>query len=96
MGYAINQIVDEMSYTYADLCKSQTSGSLKLLKAIANEGCVAEITAGDFIARYRLRAASSISTALKKLVANEIVYPSDNGYTVYDRFLAEWLRRQPF
>ena len=96
VGYAINQIVDEMSYTYADLCKSQTSGSLKLLKAIANEGCVAEITAGDFIARYRLRAASSISTALKKLVANEIVYPSDNGYTVYDRFLAEWLRRQPF
>ncbi len=94
--YAINQIVDEMSYTYADLCKSLTAGSLRLLKAIANEGCVAEVMSGDFVAKYKLRAASSISAPLKKLVANEIIYPSDRGYTVYDRFLGEWLRRQPF
>ena len=66
------------------------------MKAIAIEGCVREVLSGDFIAKHRLRAASSVSAALKKLLANELVYQTSEGYIIYDRFLGEWLRRQDF
>ena len=41
-------------------------------------------------------AASSVSAALKKLVGNELVYQTAEGYIIYDRFMGEWLRNQVF
>ena len=93
---AKNQIISELSYSYADLMKVYSAGHARLLKAIAKEGCVKEILSGDFIAKHRLRVASSVNSALKKLLDNELVYPSENGYIIYDRFIGEWLRRQEF
>lgn len=69
---------------------------VRLLKAIAKEGCVKEALAGDFISKYRLRAASSVSSALKKLIGNELVYQTADGYIIYDRFMGEWLRKLVF
>ena len=94
--YAINQIISELSYSYANLLKAYSAGHVRLLKAVAREGCVKEILSGDFISRHNLRAASSVSSALKKLLDNELVYQTENGYVIYDRFMGEWLRRQPF
>ena len=94
--YATQQIISELSYSYADLLKTYPIGQVRLLKAIAREGCVKEILSGNFISRHQLRAASSVSASLKKLLDNELVYPSANGYTVYDRFMDLWLRTQPF
>ena len=96
VAYATEQIIAEYSYSYADLLKSYTAGNVKLLKAIAQEGCVKEVLSGDFIAKYKLRAASSVSSSLKKLLNNELVYLTDQGYIIYDRFMGEWLSNQPF
>lgn len=94
--YAMEQIVAEQSYSYADLLKAYPAGHMRLLKAIAQEGCVKEVLAGNFISKHKLRAASSVSSALKKLVANELVYQTTDGYIIYDRFMGEWLRNQVF
>lgn len=94
--YAMEQIVAEQSYSYADLLKAYPAGHVRLLKAIAQEGCVKEVLAGNFISKHKLRAASSVSSALKKLVANESVYQTTDGYIIYDRFMGEWLRNQVF
>lgn len=94
--YANKQIISEQSYFYADLLTAYSAGHVRLLKAIAREGCVKEVLSGDFISRHRLRAASSVKSALKKLLDNELVYPSENGYIIYDRFMGEWLRNQVF
>ncbi len=94
--YAERQIISELSYSYADLLKAYAAGPVRLMKAIAKEGCVKEVLSGDFISRHRLRAASSVNSALKKLLDNELVYPSENGYIIYDRFMGEWLRNQLF
>ncbi len=91
--YATSEIIAEYSYSYGDLLKAYSVGNVKLLKAIAQEGCVKEVLAGNFIAKYRLRAASSVNASLKKLVEKELVYPTDEGYIVYDRFMGEWLRQ---
>lgn len=69
---------------------------IRLVKAIAQEGCVKEVMAGDFIAKYRLRAASSVKSALNKLLDNELVYKTPAGYIIYDRMMAEWLRSLTF
>lgn len=96
IAYADEQIVSELSYSYADMLKAYTVGQVRLLKAIAREGCVSEPMAGDFISKNNLTAASSVSASLKKLLDNELVYKSDAGYIIYDRFMGEWLRRQLF
>lgn len=96
VSYAVEQIVTEQSYSYEGLLKAYPVGHVRLLKAIAKEGCVKEALAGDFISKYRLRAASSVSAALKKLIGNELVYQTADGYIIYDRFMGEWLRNQVF
>ena len=96
VSYAVEQIITEQSYSYADLLKAYSAGHVRLLKAIAQEGCVKEVLAGDFISKHRLKAASSVRSALKKLIDNELVYQTADGYIIHDRFMGEWLRKQVF
>lgn len=96
VNYALSEIVDESTYPYETLVGTLTSSNVKLLKAIAKEGIVKEINAGGFIQKYKLKAASSINASLKKLLDKELVYKAENGYIVYDRFMAIWLRQQPY
>lgn len=93
---AISAILEDMSFSFAKLVSVFPSTSIKLLKAIALEGCVKEPTSGKFISKHNLRAASSVTGALKKLLDSEMIYRTDAGYIVYDRFMAEWIRRLGF
>ena len=93
---AVGEIIEESTYAYENLLAAYPAGSVHLLKAIAIEGCVKEITSGDFIAKHKLKAASSVNSTIKKLLKNELAYKTRSGYIVYDRFLNEWLRRQTF
>lgn len=96
VNYAIEEVIAESTYTYENLLAAYTATSVKLLKAIAKSKCVKEINSGEFIAEYKLKAASSVNSALKKLINNELIYKSTDGYIVYDRFMAIWLARAPF
>lgn len=92
VAVAVNEIVAEGEYPYQNLLAAYSSGAVKLLKAVAKEGVVAEINSGDFISKYALKGASSVNSALKKLINNELIYKTSKGYIVYDRFMAIWLR----
>lgn len=96
VDYAVGEVVAESTYTYENLLAAYPASNIRLLKAIAKSGCVKEINSGDFLAEYKLRAASSVNSALKRLIDREMVYKTPDGYIVYDRFLAVWLRQQPF
>ena len=93
---AIAEIVEESTYAYENLLAAYPATSVKLLKAIAKSQPVKEITSGQFIADNKLKAASSVNTALKKLLNNELVYKTQEGYIIYDRFMAIWLQQQPY
>lgn len=95
MNQAIEEIVAESVYPYQTLLAAYSSGAIKLLKAIAKERVATAVNSGSFIAKYKLKAASSVNVALKTLINKELVYKTAEGYTVYDRFMAIWLRRQP-
>jgi AAA+ ATPase superfamily predicted ATPase len=93
---ATEQIVAENTYYFENLLAAYPPGSVRLLKAIARDGAVREINSGEFIARHRLKAASSVNSSLRKLLDKELIYRSPEGYTVYDRFMAIWLRGLPY
>lgn len=84
-------LVDGNAYEYETILGGCPDGATRLLKALAAEGCVAEITGGDFIARHGLKAASSVKAALKTLLDMDLVYRTDAGYIVYDRLFGLWL-----
>ena len=93
---AITEIVAESAYLFGKMLAAYAPTAVRLCKAIAHERCVKEINAGSFISRYGLKATSSVNTALKKLIDKELVYRTQEGYIVYDRFMAIWLRQQPY
>ena len=90
----ITEIISEYTYTFDLLLKSLSPVAVKLIKAIAKERCVKEINSGNFIAQHGLKAASSVNTALKRLIHKEIIYKTAKGYSVHDHFMAIWLRQQ--
>ena len=63
------------------------------LRAVAAERVVSEPMSAEFGRRHGLRAASSVRFALDSLLEDELLYKRDDGYVVYDRLFAEWLRK---
>ena len=90
---AVDDIVAENEYYYQALLRAYSKGQGKLLRAVAKEGRVTEILSGSFISKYGLSATSSVRGALKRLVDEEVIYRESRGYMVYDRFMADWLRK---
>lgn len=82
-------------YGFEAIVNGCPDGAIRLLKAIASEGRVPEPTAGSFLAKHGLKAASSVSAALKTLKAADLVERTDAGWVVYDRLFGIWLSRLP-
>jgi len=87
----IRDILRENEPYYMYLLRAFPKGQGKLLKAIAKEGKVREITSGAFISKYGLNATSSVKSALQRLLDADIIYHTEEGYMIYDRFFGEWL-----
>ena len=91
---AIRTIVRENTMVYQSTIAMLPDKQLQVLKALAKEGKTATPNKGSFIQKYSLKAASSVSSALTSLVDKELVYRSQEGYSVYDRFMEIWLREE--
>lgn len=89
--YAIRELLEESTYAYQELLNAYSDVQVSLLRAVAKEKVVAQINSGDFISSNNLKNSSSVSRALNKLIENELIYKSEKGYIVYDRFLGLWL-----
>ncbi len=92
---AVEFLVAGSVYEYEAILRGCSDGAVRLLKAIAAEGRVAEVTCGGFISRHRLRAASSVSAAMKTLDEADLVYRAEGGYEIYDKLFGIWLSRLP-
>ena len=93
MKESIQDILKENEYYYQSLLRAYTKGQGNLLKAIANERVVREVTSGSFISKYGLTATSSVKSAIKRLSDDEVLYLSGKGYLIYDRFFGDWLKQ---
>jgi DNA-binding transcriptional ArsR family regulator len=90
---ALQELLEENAYSYQELLRAYSSVQVSLLKAVAKEKIVAQINAGQFISKYGLKNVSSVTRALTKLLEKELIYKSEKGYRIYDRFLGIWLSK---
>jgi len=90
---AVWNLVARRRLNFHDLDVCQSASARALLRAIAHEGCVKAPTSSAFLSSQGLGSASTVASALKQLLSNELVYKTDEGYVVYDRLFGEYLRR---
>ncbi|MGE5479988.1 MAG: AAA family ATPase [Chloroflexota bacterium] len=80
----------ELNYVYEQIAGLITKHQLRVLRAIAAEGLVAEPLASDFLSKYELGAASSVAKTLKTLEDKELIL-AEPARRVYDPFFEAWL-----
>ena len=90
---AIDNLILAQNVMYSDMIHRLSSIQRNLLSVIANNRVVARPTSAGFIRQNRLQSASSVQSALRKLLELDIVTRDEEGYRIYDIFFAEWLRR---
>ena len=90
---ALLSILEGREPQFESMTQFFTENQFALLKAIAKDGIVAQPTAGKFIKGHKLSGASSVKAALKILEDKELVYRTNDGYLIYDRFMDLWLKR---
>jgi AAA+ ATPase superfamily predicted ATPase len=88
---ARRNVIMAQEQSYKDLLSNLPPKQKIVLQAIAKEGLAQNITAAKFIKKYNLNSASSVQSAVKLLLKNDLLTQTDNGYRVYDFFLSEWL-----
>ena len=90
---ALLSILQGREPQFENLVQFFTENQFSLLKAIAKDSIVAQPTSGKFINEHKLSGASSVKAALKILEDKELVYRTNEGYVIYDRFMDLWLKR---
>lgn len=89
----ILNILKDKSSQYEMVMTFLTNNQRNLLIAIAKESYVAQLQANEFIRKHELPSASSIKKALTVLKDKDLVYQTEKGYMIYDRFFDLWLKR---
>lgn len=91
---AIDYIVDFTQSTYEDLMYQLPEKQSLVLKAIADDGKVSQITSGKFSKRHGLPSPSAVKSAVNALLDRDLITQTKGVYQVYDKFLEIWLQRQ--
>ena len=90
---AQHNVVMSQEASYMDLLSRIPPKQKAVLQAIAKEGEAVNITSSKFIKKYNLNSASSVQSAVKLLLKNDLITQIDNTYRVYDYFFKEWLAK---
>ena len=93
LGNAVSDILAGNDYYYRELLSRMTIKQKMLLYAIAEDDLATQITSADFIKRHKLTSASSVQSAVKRLLSDGYVVEEDRRYRVNDRFFGLWIQR---
>lgn len=88
---ARHNVIMSQENTYKDILSRISPKQKVVMQAIAKEGIAKNITAAKFIKKYNLTSASSVQSAIKLLLKNDLITQSDNCYRIQDFFLSEWM-----
>lgn len=93
LGIAMQNVILTQEGSYQDLMSRLAPKQKLILQAIALEGNARAVTSSAFIKKYNLPSASSVQSAIKGLLKNDIITQEDDAYRVYDYFFATWLAK---
>ncbi len=89
---ALTNIIQAQDGLYRELMAHLSIKQRQLLQAIAREGKVSGITSSAFMHRHHLPSASSVQSAARPLLEDDIITQTNGTYRLYDFFLSQWLR----
>ncbi len=88
---AENNVILAQEGSYKDMLAHLAPKQKLVLQAIAKERMARNVTSSAFIKKYNLPSASSVQSAIKGLLKNDIITQEKDTYRIYDYFFAQWL-----
>lgn len=90
---AIDNMVASNDTIFREILSNIPEKQKELLYAIAKEGEAERITSAAFIKRHSLTSASSVQSAMKKLLEKDIITEINKVFSVTDKLFAIWMNR---
>lgn len=90
---AIDNMIASNDTIFREILSNIPEKQKELLYAIAKEGEAARITSAAFIKRHSLTSASSVQSAMKKLLEKDSITEINKVFSVTDRLFAMWMNR---
>lgn len=88
----IHSMILDNDYKFSEILSRLSLPQKELLYAIAKEGLAKQITSMAFVKKYNLRSASSVQSAIKKLMEYHLVSTSKATYYIDDQLMRLWLK----
>lgn len=89
---AITNIIIDKEPIYKEILSNISDKQKMILYAIAKEGVATRVTSASFIKKHNLPSASSVQSAMQKLIEKGVVTERNNEFIVVDRFLGLWIK----
>lgn len=91
---AITALIDSYDTIFREILSNIPEKQKELLYAIALDGEASAITSAAFIRKHSLSSASSVQSAVKKLLEKDLITENGKIYAVSDKFLGIWISAQ--
>ena len=96
---AIDEILEDNTYDYRTRLMTMSTPQKEVLFAIGKRGVATQITGAEFVNHNRLGSASSVQSAMRKLIADGWVAETvgeegKKSYQLTDLFLALWIQQR--
>lgn len=91
---AVDYIMETGDMLYREILSSIPINQKEVLIAIAKEGKARRVMSGEFLKRWHLPTASSVQNSIRRLIDRNLIVEAGGVYSVDDKLLGLWLRRQ--
>lgn len=90
---AITNMVASNDTIFREILSNIPEKQKELLYAIAKDGGAERITSAQFIKRHKLSSASSVQSAVKKLLEKDVITEINKIFSVTDKLFAMWINQ---
>ncbi len=93
----MDEVLEARSSSFSNIMNKLNFKQKETLVAIAKEGKASGVTSVAFVKKHALSSASSVQYAITTLLEDQLLTYEDDGktkvYSVADRFLGYWIRK---
>lgn len=90
---AIDHIIAANETIFREILSNIPEKQKEVLYAIARDGEATSLTSADFIKRHSLSSASSVQSAVKKLLEKDLITEINKIFSVNEKLFALWINR---
>ena len=90
---AIDTIIASNDTIFREILSNIPDKQKELLYAIARDGEAERLTSAQFIKKHNLTSASSVQSAMKKLLEKDLITETGKVYSVSDKLFGMWMNR---